>query len=72
VGVWQVNPEFCYHLLEIGVIYEKGGKQGDHCRMEEKKRLLDECALWRNLIQYAAWEESGVDVQSAQGPAWGG
>lgn len=55
-----MNPEIYYHILEIGVVYEKGGKQGTRWRMGEKKRLLDECWLWRNLIQYAAQEEKGV------------
>ena len=55
-----MNPEIYYHILEIGVIFEKGGKQGNRWRWGEKKRLLDECRLWRNLIQYAAQEEKGV------------
>lgn len=56
-----MNSEIYYHILEIGVVYEKGGKQGTRWRMGEKKRLLDECWLWRNLIQYASLEEKGVD-----------
>lgn len=56
-----MNPEIYYHILEIGVIYEKGGKQGTKWHVEEKRRLLEECALWRRLIQYASAEESGID-----------
>ena len=55
-----MNPEIYFHILEIGVIYEKGGKKGTKWLLGEKKRLLDECELWRHLIQYAA-EEAGLD-----------
>ena len=54
-------PEIYFHILEIGVIYEKGGKKGTKWLLGEKKRLLDECELWRHLIQYAAEEEAGLD-----------
>jgi len=56
-----MNPEIYYHILELGVIYEKGGKQGSKWRVGERKRLLDECELWRHLLQYASMEEAGVD-----------
>ena len=56
-----MNPEIYYHILEIGIIYEKGGKNGTKWLLGEKKRLLDECELWRHLIQYAAEEDAGLD-----------
>ena len=37
-----MNPEIYYHILEIGVIFEKGGKQGNRWHWGEKKRLLDD------------------------------
>lgn len=56
-----MNPEIYYHVMEIGVIYEKGGSRGDKWRWGERRRLLDECMLWRDLIRCAALEEKGVD-----------
>ena len=56
-----MTPDIYYHILEIGFIFEKGRTIGDRWRFGEKKRLLDECRLWRNLIQYAASEEEGKD-----------
>ena len=56
-----MTHDIYYHILEIGFIFEKGRKIGDRWRFGEKKRLLDECRLWRNLIQYAASEEEGKD-----------
>lgn len=40
-----------YHILEIGIVYEKGGKKGRFWRVGERKRLIDECNLWLKIIK---------------------
>ena len=53
-----MNASVYYHILEIGVIFTKGNKRGRLWRLRERKRLSDECALWRKLI-LSAMEETG-------------
>ena len=60
-----MTPDIYYHILEIGFTFEKGRKIGGFWRFGEKKLLLDECRLWRNLIQYAASEEEGKACSDA-------
>ena len=56
-----MNPGIYYHILQIGVTYEKGRPSGGLWRLRERSRLRDECALWRNLISYARSEYDNVD-----------
>ena len=56
-----MNSEIYYHILELGIVYEKGGKSGNRWRWRERKRLSDELAFWKNLIKYAELEERGMD-----------
>ena len=56
-----MNPGIYYHILQIGVTYEKGRTSGCLWRPRERSRLRDECTLWRNLISYAGSEYDNVD-----------
>ena len=56
-----MNPGIYYHILQIGVTYEKGRPGGGLWRPRERSRLRDECILWRNLISYAESEYDNVD-----------
>lgn len=56
-----MRPEMYYHIIEIGVVFEKGRKLGDSWVRGEKKLLSEECKLWRNLIEYASLESKGTD-----------
>ena len=56
-----MNPGIYYHILQIGVTYEKGRPSGGLWRPRERSRLRDECTLWRNLISYAGLEYDNVD-----------
>ena len=50
-----------YHILEIGIVYEKGGKRGRFWRVGERKRLIDECNLWRKIITLIDLPERGEE-----------
>lgn len=56
-----MNPGIYYHILQIGVTYEKGRSSGGLWHLHERSRLRDECSLWRNLISYAGSEYDNVD-----------
>lgn len=56
-----MNPGIYYHILQIGVTYEKGRNSGGLWRFRERSRLRDECAFWRNLISYAVSEYENID-----------
>ena len=56
-----MNPGIYYHILQIGVTYEKGRPSGGLWHLHERSRLRDECTLWRNLISYAASEYDNID-----------
>ena len=56
-----MRPELYYHIIEIGVIFEKGRKSGDSWVKGEKDLLLEECNLWKKFIEYASIENEGTD-----------
>ena len=56
-----MRPELYYHIIEIGVIFEKGRKSGDGWVKGEKELLLEECNLWKKFIEYASLENEGID-----------
>lgn len=37
---------YYYHILEIGILYEKGGQRGQLWRFGEQKRLKKEALFW--------------------------
>lgn len=39
-----------YHIINIGMIYEKGFSSGHFWKRDEKNRIKDECALWLELV----------------------
>ena len=56
-----MNPGIYYHILQIGVTYEKGRQSGRLWLLHERSLLRDECSLWRNLISYAELEYEHTD-----------
>lgn len=56
-----MDVSYYYHVLEIGIIYEKGGKRGKHWRIGEKKRLRDEVLFWNSLLEFVIEEENGIN-----------
>lgn len=55
-----MNPGTYYHILQIGVTYEKRNS-GGLWHFRERSRLRDECAFWRNLLGYARLEYENID-----------
>ena len=50
-----------YHVLEIGLVFEKGKQRGKIWRINERMRLRDELSFWKKIINYIEIEESGID-----------
>ena len=56
-----MNPGIYYHILQIGVTYEKGRRRGGLWSFSERSLLRDECSLWRRLVSYAELEYENTD-----------
>lgn len=52
---------YYYHILEIGVLYEKGGQRGRFWRFGEQKRLGKEALFWQRILEYIQIEKTGTD-----------
>ncbi|MDE5587971.1 MAG: hypothetical protein K2J60_02375 [Acetatifactor sp.] len=52
-------------ILDIGIIYEKGAWSSGLWKIGEKKKLNDEIAFWKSLIQNVRDETRGVDCAAA-------
>ncbi len=48
-----------YQILEVGVLYEKGGGRGKIWRLWERKRLRDEITFWMKILDCATGEQRG-------------
>ena len=55
--------EICYyyHILDIGILYEKGGGWGKFWRLGERKRLRNEVFFWQKILEFVTMEEQGID-----------
>ncbi|MDE7418188.1 MAG: hypothetical protein K2N44_18105 [Lachnospiraceae bacterium] len=55
--------EICYYyqILDIGIVYEKGGTGGRMWKLGERKRLREELSLWREILDFVSMEEKGID-----------
>ena len=49
-----------YHILEIGIVLEKGKKEGKLWKIGERKRLYKESCLWQNIIKNIRLEVNGM------------
>ena len=56
-----MNQGIYYHIMGIGIVYEKGRGRGKLWKLGERNKLLRHCELWRKLIQCAAREREGTD-----------
>lgn len=50
-----------YHILEIGIMFEKGKKEGKLWKIGERKRLKKESSFWQSIIKHINLEISGMD-----------
>lgn len=51
-----------YHILEIGIVFEKGQKEGKLWKIGERKRLYKESCFWKNIIKHISLEANGVEA----------
>jgi len=52
---------YYYQILDIGILYEKGGKKGKRWKIGERKRLREEVLFWQDLFEYISDEKKGID-----------
>lgn len=56
-----MNVEVYYHILEIGIVFEKGKQEGCLWKIGERKRLKKECCFWSDIIKCVKLELNGDD-----------
>lgn len=56
-----MDISYYYQILDIGILYEKGGKSGKRWKIGERKRLRSEIVFWQNLMDYISSEKKGID-----------
>lgn len=52
---------YYYQILETGVLYEKGRKNGKRWKIGERKRLIEEVLFWQTLLDFISLEKRGVE-----------
>lgn len=52
---------YYYQILDTGILYEKGRKNGKLWRIGERKRLSEEVLFWQSLLDFISLEENGID-----------
>ena len=57
-----MNISLYYHILEIGIVSEKGKQEGQLWKFGERKRLRKECEFWKNIIECIKREMAGEDA----------
>lgn len=55
-----MDISYYYHILDIGILYEKGRKHGRLWRLGERKRLWKEIEFWEKILEYIIAEEDGI------------
>lgn len=56
-----MHISYYYQILDMGILYEKGGMRGEHWRIGERKRLKEEVSFWINLLEFISAEEKGIE-----------
>lgn len=56
-----MDVSYYYQILDIGMLYEKGGKRGEKWKIGERKRLGEEVLFWMNLLEFIFAEENGFE-----------
>ncbi len=55
---------YYYQILDIGILYEKGGKRGNKWKIGERKRLGEEILFWMSLLEFIFAEENGFECSN--------
>ena len=56
-----MDISYYYQILDMGILYEKGGKRGKHWKIGERKRLREEVLFWQDLLGFITDEENGIE-----------
>lgn len=56
-----MDISYYYQILDIGILYEKGKKEGRRWKIGERKRLCEEVLFWQSLLGFILDEQSGMD-----------
>lgn len=60
-GGLRMDIGYYYQILDTGILYEKGRKNGKLWRIGERKRLSVEVLFWQSLLDFISLEEKGID-----------
>ena len=52
---------YYYQILDTGILYEKGRKNGKLWRIGERKRLREEVLFWQDVLDFISLEKNGID-----------
>lgn len=56
-----MDISYYYQVLDTGILYEKGRKEGKRWKIGERKRLRDEVLFWKDLLEFISNEENGIE-----------
>lgn len=56
-----MDISYYYEILDMGILYEKGGGGGKFWKIGQRKRLGKENLFWLNLLDFIAAEKNGID-----------
>lgn len=56
-----MDVSYYYQILDTGIQYEKGRKDGRYWRIGERKRLGEEVLFWQSVLEFIADEERGIE-----------
>lgn len=56
-----MDISYYYQILDTGIMYEKGRKEGKRWKIGERKRLRDEILFWQKLLEFISNEENGIE-----------
>lgn len=56
-----MDISYYYHILGIGIVFEKGGQIGSRWKFGEQKQLNAEISLWKGMIRHIDAELRGED-----------
>lgn len=56
-----MDISYYYQILDIGILYEKGRRNGKVWRLGERKRLKEEVLFWREVLNFISEEKKGIE-----------
>lgn len=56
-----MDISYYYQILDTGILYEKGRKEGKRWKIGERRRLREEVIFWQNVLEFISNEENGIE-----------